>query len=771
MRNLSRFAISASSLAMLAAGVMTPVAIAQEDETARLDTITVTAQRREENLQDVPVAVTSFSAAQVEAVQLEETGDLVRFVPGMAGGLNTGTGGAVAFFIRGLGSTEQVPTFDVPVAMYVDEIYLARQSVNNVSLFDVEQVEVLRGPQGTLFGRNSTGGAVSIRLRKPGDEFGGYLEGSYGSFERAIVRGSVDIPLGATVKTKLSGFYVTDDGYGDFPNAGQLNQEETWGIRGAAEIAFGENATWNVAYDLVDSQRTTLGSLAFDPDYLSRTGLQFAECDGGAIDTFLDQQRGNCSAIRTGGVTSNLEWDLGWSTMNFITGWRQTDQDFALDFQIGGGTAGPLGGFMIGNVIDHEQITQEIKFVGETENISWVAGLFYLNETSESEALDSFGLSPAAPLGLLLGHKTLDNETDSIAAYAQADFGITGDIVLTIGGRLTNEEKTIAFGDAQRAAYPAGFIPSFGPANLRPTTANMIANGIPTAQEVTKFNPRMALTYTANEDLLFYVSATSGFKSGGWNARGNSVLVNTPFGPEEAISYEAGMKSEWLDGSLRVNLTAYLLDVNELQLLSGFQTATGIQFVTQNAADLTAHGIEWETAWAPTSNIELFFTGAVSNGGEYENVDPRNGAGGVPCSATPEPANCTTERDRPVRYPEFQANLGGAWTIPLSGMGGDITLAGALSYQSYFWNSSYNDTGFAIGTPFGGTTPVVANLSKTPPTTIVNLSAKYTSPTDVWSAALECANCTEEYYFGSSLAGVGYPNEPRRVSLRLRYNF
>ncbi|WP_397418469.1 TonB-dependent receptor plug domain-containing protein, partial [Phenylobacterium sp.] len=160
-------------LSVSAASVLSsqPAMAQTADDGATVGEVIVTAQRRAQNIQDVPLAVTAFSQQQIEAAQLDEAADLVRFTPSVTGGLNTGTGSALSFFIRGLGSTEQVATFDVPVATYVDEIYFARQSANAVSLFDVERVEVLRGPQGTLFGRNTTGGAISIVTRKPANAF------------------------------------------------------------------------------------------------------------------------------------------------------------------------------------------------------------------------------------------------------------------------------------------------------------------------------------------------------------------------------------------------------------------------------------------------------------------------------------------------------------------------------------------------------------------------------------------------------------------------
>ncbi|OYW35749.1 MAG: hypothetical protein B7Z42_13865 [Brevundimonas sp. 12-68-7] len=655
---------SVSSLILLSALPATAQTAPAQEQASRIEDIVVTAQRREQNIQDVPLAVTAFTDTQLEIAIVEDTTDLVRVTPSLTGGLNTGTGGAVSYFIRGLGSTEQVATFDVPVATYVDEVYVARQIANNITLLDVDRIEVLRGPQGTLFGRNTTGGAISITTRKPGQDFRGSLEASYGSFERMHVRGNVSGPLNDRVAAGFTFLRIDDDGYADSLVTGEgLNGEATWGVRGALRITPSDNWDWNISADYVDQQKTTIGVNPLDPEYTSRTGLRQGECDNGSINDYLFQRLGNCARNEVSTVISNLSHEMDWATISFITGYINTSQDFSIDFGLGGSPT-PFGGFTISNEVDSKQFSQEVKLAGEHGRVNWVAGLFYFTEDNSTYQVDTFATTPTATSALVLGDRLLENSTDSFAVYAQADIGLTDQLILTLGGRYTDEEKEVDFIDRTRASYPAGFIPFTGAATTRPTTANLIAAGIPVEQSTSRFTPRVALAYEVSDDVMVFASATNGFKSGGWNARGTTAVTNSAFGPEEAWSYELGLRSDLFDDSLRLNLTLYRLDVEDLQLLSGQpRPGGGIDFVTRNAGGLEATGLEAEITWRPTDALEIYATGSIADR-EYVDIPPVNGAGGVPCSSTPEPLNCVTERDEPVRFPESQATLGARYTLP-----------------------------------------------------------------------------------------------------------
>ena len=181
---------------------------------AQLEEVLVTAERREASVQDVPIAVSAYNEDMIDKLQIDDTLDLITVVPNMFGGNNTGLGTAIMYYLRAQGNDESISTFDPPVGTYVDDVYITRQNVNNVALFDVERIEVLRGPQGTLYGRNTTGGAISVVMKKPSDTMQGYVEAGAGRFGKTLLRGSIDLPLSENVLTKFSAYYVDDDGTG-----------------------------------------------------------------------------------------------------------------------------------------------------------------------------------------------------------------------------------------------------------------------------------------------------------------------------------------------------------------------------------------------------------------------------------------------------------------------------------------------------------------------------------------------------------------------------
>lgn len=423
---------------------------AGSDDIAGLEEVTVTAQRRSENVQSVPIAVSAFSPAELEKRNITSALDVIQYIPNMNGNNNTGLGSANSYYIRGLGNSDSLAAFDPPVGTYIDDVYIARQNANNFGLFDMERMEVLRGPQGTLFGRNTTGGAVNIILSKPGRERKGFVEVGYGSYNETRARGSFDLPVNDMLSLQLGAFYVESDGYADNISTGdEDNYLDEKGVRLAARLTPSDSVTWDASVNYLYSG--SLNLLNFECGTNSAPGTP-AGCDerftstnigstnptiqnvqisipnpAGAGTIFVPTTLASGKGDRDMGLdtnqlilTSNLQFDVGETTsINLITGYVHLQQDYVFEFQdgrqgrtIGGSTltglptspllqnpilvqnaaglASPNGSFALGTLSNGDQFSQEIKLSGNafSDRLSYVSGLYFFREDNVTDFAD-----------------------------------------------------------------------------------------------------------------------------------------------------------------------------------------------------------------------------------------------------------------------------------------------------------------------------------------------------------------------------------------------
>jgi iron complex outermembrane receptor protein len=532
-------------------------------------------------------------------------------------------------------------------------------------------------------------------------------------------------------------------------------------------------------------------------------------------------------------ISSNLEFELSpdWS-VNFITGFVDISQNFALDFADGRGlptTANPVppvtgftyGGFTIVNEGTHTQITQEVKFTGSIGNglIDLVGGVFYFYEENETDFADIFSLNlgPGGPppdgFPLLLADRTVDNTAEAWAGYLQADLNLTDALTVTAGVRYTDETKTFSIRD-NRA--PIGSNLCSAPNQFGPSTciidANLVApNGvqIPTEQSVGLWTPRFAVNYSVNDDILLFASATRGFKSGGWNARGTAPGELFPFGPETAWSYEAGAKTELFDRLIRLNITGFWLDVQDLQTPSAFVRDNGsLAFITRNFADYKNKGVEVEITTVPVDGLNLFAAigyqddeyGIDANAPDFDEYGIQSvaaqqadclgqlAAGLLPnATGTDNAPACGVgivspdgSISTPVRTPDWTVAIGGSYAMEM----GDFTLTPAINAN---WRSD-SEVGTSeltlfdqpvtgnSGTVFPSNTlglgdPInPATGSFSPSRWIVNATLTLSNVAG-WALSAECRNCFDEEAIESSLANFAYLNPPRTWMLRARHDF
>jgi iron complex outermembrane receptor protein len=640
--------------ALMLAGVSATVlaalpAAAQEappgtDQASTLDEVVVTARRREERLQDVPVAVTALSSESLENLQASDIGALEGAVPNLT--LHEGDAANAVVYLRGVGQVDSLAFADPGVGVYVDDVYLGRAQGAFLSVYDVDRIEVLRGPQGTLYGRNTIGGAVKFVSTPLAAEPGGRAEASIGDYGLVESRISVGGALNddATVLGKAAVSLSRRDGYSDnaFTGAddGDRNQ-----IAGRVSLEYRPTGDLSVRLN-VDASRDR-------PD-TSRTPARATPVLGLYPDTLADPFRveadfNDLSALDTFGVALTADWAMSdlWSFKS-VTAWRSMDYASHLDLD-----ATPLAVFGVYVDEDQHQFSQEFQLTYAGERLNAVAGVFYFDETD----LTYSGL--LGPVISLVTGSINDQRNRSYAAYGQATYDLTERLSLTAGLRYTYEDK-----DFRRTQT------FYGPITTPPERDDpgLLVTDIDTAASWDSWSPKVGLDYAISEDVMAYVSVSRGFKSGGFDGRANDASGAAPYDPETLWAYEAGLKSTLMDRRLVANMAVFWNDYTDLQL-SSFSADGGGGFIAlfTNAGAATIRGAELELTARPVPALTLNATVGYLDARYDEYIGP----GGVDIS----------DQRHLVNAPEWSARLGGVYVVDL-GPNGSLTLGADAAYRS-----------------------------------------------------------------------------------------
>jgi len=706
-------------------------------EGATLEEITVTAERVSASLQSVPVSVTALTATDLESKQILNTLDLVRQVPNLSGSNNVGLGTATSFFLRGVGQDESIATSDPAVGTYIDGVYVARQIANNTLLYDVDRIEVLRGPQGTLYGRNTSGGAVKIITKKPTSTFEGHVDAGYEfEYNRYQVDASVNVPLTDSLFGQVAAVSMRqNDGFIHNVATGQ----EAWapqtnGVRGQLRWAPGDAADITASVEWVkDSGEEVIGS---DPTDRAAMHQDLYTVSSGLPNQFAQ-------AISRA-FTLNGLFKFGAVQLESITGVRDLDQGFFTDVS----DKAPVPFYAIPNLSNHRQYSQEFTLSGKLASLDWLAGLFYMKEENRSFVGDQLFLFG----GLVAGNfmRDLRNDTDSYAGFTQLTWHATDALSLTAGGRYTHEKKTVSVDeyivlpivlpgtipDYAPAAYPG----AHGPLLLAYDTADVAANGTDIRPTYSQFTPKLGVDYQLTPDVLGFVSWTKGFKSGGWNSRVTDARDFVNVKPEKVRSTEVGIKSEWFNRAVRANLTYYRADYTDF-IVTAINPATG-GFVTVNAAGMRSQGVEAELAWQVSSMLTLFADGGTIDA-KYTRLSPD-----VEFPIT----------NQVKRSPKFSGAIGynAHIPIPIGALISNLT----FSHQNRYYGDVDNSG------------PALA-----PATNLTDFSIGYEAPQATWQVVASCKNCSNQQYFHSTLNfgtlgfATQFPGVPRQFFLTARYNF
>lgn len=687
---------------------------AQNDQLV-LEEVFVTAERRDGSLQDVPLAVSAFDGAEIERRQSFNVKDIVNNVPNLVGVNNVGQGTATTVFLRGVGTTESIVTVDTAMGFYLDDVYIARQGVNNFSLYDVERVEVLRGPQGTLYGRNTNAGAINVVTTKPQDENVLAGEFSYGEFDRVNVKGMANVVLMEdTLFLRVNALSQTGDGYVDNALLGKdVNDIDFWGWRAGLRWLPSENVEVIITADDSTSDQNgvyALNVLSGIPDDLFQSSSR--------TDIFNESE--------TDGIAMTVNWDISPSlSFQSITSSRTTLQKWELDLSDG-------NIFDLFTINDSDQLSQEFKVSGSAFNdrLQYSAGVFYFDEDSYSFIGDRFFL------GSLLARE-YNVDVESMAAYFDGTFDVTDNLSIVLGGRYTRDEKAI---DIEAAVgVPPGFSLTGGSPTWNSATLNAL--GTPTKLDFNDFTPKIGLKYAFSDDLDGYVTFTEGYRAGGWAARTNDPTQVLPFDPEVIDSLAVGLKASLLNGRARLNSEYFYYDYQDL-FNSATDPDTGNFAVFTN--DAKVQGLEIEGTMRISENLDIFGFVAFSDG-EYKDVDPAVGA---------------SLGNKLQRLPESSFKLGFTNIWPMAG-GSQVRLN--ADYQ-------YTEDHF--------TDPPNTELGRSGDIKLLSASLGWESADSRFSVALSCRNCSDEEYNTATLAFAPfgfvsiYPGEPRTwlITLKARTN-
>jgi len=590
--------ISASStISILATGLLVPTtAMAQQSPSvSALDEIVVTAQRREENQQDVPIAVTTATAKFLDENDVRTIEDLNGAIPGFVTTNTVGYSGA-PLSIRGIGGANGGGNLfnDEPVGVYVDGVYIARLSFSTADLLDVDSIQVLRGPQGTLYGRNSTAGAVLVTTKRPTQGFEGEFKVGATSFGDYNVSGVVSGGFTDTLSGRLAVGYSDKDGFGE-------NAFDGSGIGGSEDLSARASLRYEpsdaVTFDLIEDRSanpalipvTAVGDTnGIGSPFVPRPDLeQVLEDDG------FNLNDANSADSESYALTLSGEIDLGWANLSTISAYRSWDLNGTQDSD-----SGPLQLFNNNGDIESEQFSQELRLASNSDGpLSWIVGGFYFNETSDllfeiRNFRGLFGLGTEAVFDA-------SQDTEAYALFADVTYDVSDRLSLTLGGRYSSEDKDFS-NDQIVTTITGGTLPPFffGGATLPAGFAFADPPEFVADESFDDFSPRVVVDYKATDNVLLYASYSQGFKSGGFNSFG----LTPAFDSEDIDSFEAGFKSDFADGRARLNASAFVYDYSNLQIRLPVPTG-GVDIQNVGAADI--YGFEVEGSLLLTENLTV----------------------------------------------------------------------------------------------------------------------------------------------------------------------
>jgi len=637
--------------------------------------ITVTARKRAMNLQDTPAAVTVIDGEQFRKMGLSSAEDVASKVPGFLFSNPVGEGGNPSLSLRGVGLNDFSDNNESPVAVYVDEVYVGSLAGQTSRLFDLERVEVLKGPQGTLYGRNSTGGLVSFTSKKPSQETSGYVQLGYGNYNEFHAEGAVGGPLTDTISARFSASHTNSEGTTyDRVSGDRGGQTDSNAARlqfrlqsGDSDVLLNGHISRTSGTSNFYAQRGTT-ALASGGGACSVSDALGGACvdSYGYSDTDGNPYKGDYSMgatplkIDSQGLVLNYTYDAGDVKITSISSY-----DTLKKYQVESAYPGPSVPLDGTYRMDDEQFSQELRASGDKDGLAWVVGgFFYKDRKKDLFAINYFDFA-----------YNFTQKTRAMAIFGQADWEFIPGVTATLGLRYNDERKSI-----------------------RGSADGAVLGGEDFSDEYRRFSDNAlsgtaGLSWKVNPDLLVYANVSRGFKSGGFN--GGFVVTSAgldPFKSEQITSYEAGIKSTLAGGLMTLNLAGFYYDYKNFQAITSADI-DGIPIsVLTNAGSATIKGIEAEMRAKPTGFLEL------GGGVTLLDTKTKDFLAYTGLDSNSQPVYDDLSGGELVSAPHVSANIDARVFWPLGS--GEFSLAGDASYRSHFYfdtdNSALNQGGGAI---------------------------------------------------------------------------
>lgn len=702
-----------------------------------LEEVMVVAQKREQSLQDVSLAVTAVGGDRLSEGLFNNIEDMQSLVPSVSVGSDFAQ---AKLFVRGIGLSSSFAGVDPSVALHVDGAVVSQSYAQLGSFFDLERIEVLRGPQGTLYGRNATGGSFNLITRKPTEEFSGFGRLTLGDYDLVLAEAALSGPLSENTRARLAIRSEDRSGYGEnIVDGSDIDDADKLAARAHFQWDISDNVDWLLSAEFAKEDDSALALKFIRESFPDTPSLSPPGRGGFASDPRDVASEASFHNDReTWSVTSTLNWALSENyTLKSITNYRDLDLLIKQDLDI----SSNVNDDVQNNTVESEQFSQELQLTYDSDRLKGLIALFYFQEDLynannigfDDPNYDTGGFPLFAnPQAVLF---TGDIDIEAWAAFANFSYDLSDELTLKFGGRYSYENREA---DTSNKLNFSHFSPNA-------TNRTLYFHD---ERDFNDFSPTLGIEWRPTQDTMLYATYSEAFKSG--TIQGGQL---TPIlDPEEIQNFELGLKGTYLDGTLATNVSAFYYEIDDLQLDRTFANEEGgFSSVFENAAETKGQGIEIEASWQASERLVMSgFVGYLD--AEFVDYEAANNLN--PVAVTEDLAG-----NRPRQTPEWSWNLRGDYNIPLAS-GSTITLGAEASYKDEQFYTEFND-----------------EITSQEDYTLVNANVKYTSPDQNFFINVWGKNLTDEEVYsgifviatGRTIGGSLLP--PRTYGVTFGYDF